>query len=373
METPSDFPGEDTKPPDMPIMTEAQVKEQVALARAAALAELPQGVTAGVMADLRLTYLEDPDPTTKDGMAKLKAGKKEVRDLRLAVEKKRKQLKADSLDWGRMVEAEAKKIQALISPVENEIDQVIKDEEEKLERQRQAEIARIDQHEAGIRFINDLIAKAATSATLEELDSVRQSAPAEILRADWEEYTDQALGLQGKLHTCIDERQALLEIRRDMAIRQAQEAAQAPQETTELALPPEGVQETRFDPEAALAQAGQRDELNGGPAARAHRDANLEEPTIFRHKISPETFGSIVRGKRFIVQDHRGRPEATPGAVLQFREHILPEGETGRIIEAEITWITRGLQKEGFEILQFKVEGDVLAEICAINPADVPF
>jgi len=56
-----------------------------------------------------------------------------VKNHRVAVEKKRKDLKADALEWGRKVDAEAKRISALLEPIEvhlqTEEDKVTKEKE----------------------------------------------------------------------------------------------------------------------------------------------------------------------------------------------------------------------------------------------------
>jgi hypothetical protein len=70
-----------------------------------------------------------------------------VRDHRIAVEKTRKDLKADALEYGRKVDAEAKRITALLEPIESylqEQEDIVKKEQERIKMEKiKAEEARV--------------------------------------------------------------------------------------------------------------------------------------------------------------------------------------------------------------------------------------
>ena len=57
-----------------------------------------------------------------------------IRDARVSVERKRKELKADALEYGRKVDSEAKRITALLEPIETHL----QSEESRIDAERQA-------------------------------------------------------------------------------------------------------------------------------------------------------------------------------------------------------------------------------------------
>jgi len=86
-----------------------------------------------------------------------------VKGKRIEVEKRRKELKADALAWGRKVDSEAKKIFAKLQPIEDHLQseeqrvldekQRIKEEEERREKERiQARIDELLRHECSVPF-----------------------------------------------------------------------------------------------------------------------------------------------------------------------------------------------------------------------------
>lgn len=75
-------------------------------------------ITDAKLAELRQKYAEVPDATTPEGYALVKAGLSELVPLRTGVDKKRKELKAESLEWGRKVDAEAKRITEVLEAIE---------------------------------------------------------------------------------------------------------------------------------------------------------------------------------------------------------------------------------------------------------------
>lgn len=95
---------------------------------------------------LKITSIED-----KDGYNEVSKALRFIVSKRTAVEEKRKELKADSLAFGRAVDARAKEITLMLSPIEDHLKnekQRIDDEIENLKRLEQ---------EAKDKFINDRI------------------------------------------------------------------------------------------------------------------------------------------------------------------------------------------------------------------------
>lgn len=80
------------------------------------------------------------DVSTGKGMEVARRDRAEVRDLRVALEKKRVELKAPALERSRLIDAEAKRITAELLELEGPIDEQIKAEEQRKEADKQAKI-----------------------------------------------------------------------------------------------------------------------------------------------------------------------------------------------------------------------------------------
>ncbi len=95
--------------------------------------------TAAALADLRARFADVVfDVTTTKGDKEARAARMELVKLRTSLETKRKELKAPALERSRMIDSEAKRIEAEILALETPIDRQIKAEEERRERERQA-------------------------------------------------------------------------------------------------------------------------------------------------------------------------------------------------------------------------------------------
>ena len=87
------------------------------------------------------------DVDDKEGFERVHDARMEVKRKRIAVEKKRKELKADALEYGRLVDGEAKRITAMLEPIETHLlseETRINDEKDRIKREaeerRQAEL-----------------------------------------------------------------------------------------------------------------------------------------------------------------------------------------------------------------------------------------
>lgn len=85
----------------------------------------------------------------KDGFKIVTEARKEVKDLRVSVEKTRKSLNADALSWQREVNSEAKRITGLLTPIENHLktqERIVLDEQErvKVEKQRLIDVRHME-------------------------------------------------------------------------------------------------------------------------------------------------------------------------------------------------------------------------------------
>lgn len=75
-------------------------------------------VTDAALEQLREEFTEVPDVTTKDGYEVVRLGLAKIRTLRVSVEKRRKELKAEALAHGRKVDGEAGRITGVLEAIE---------------------------------------------------------------------------------------------------------------------------------------------------------------------------------------------------------------------------------------------------------------
>lgn len=132
--------------------------------------------TAAALADLEHRYKGVVfDVATREGMATAIKGRAELRGYRVALEKKRVEIKAPALERTRLIDAEAKRLTAALSALEDPIDEAIQTEQTRKEREREerekAEAARIAAIQAEIAGI-DRIPSTAAGAPSSAIESI---------------------------------------------------------------------------------------------------------------------------------------------------------------------------------------------------------
>lgn len=94
------------------------------------------------------------------GLAAVHDARMIVKGLRVDVEKKRKELKADSLAWGKKVDGEAARITALLEPIETHLEAeesiVVKEKERKAAEEAAAKKAILDKRLAALTAVRKL-------------------------------------------------------------------------------------------------------------------------------------------------------------------------------------------------------------------------
>jgi colicin import membrane protein len=103
------------------------------------------------------------DVSNTKGMEAAKEARKTIRDLRYGVEHTRTDAKAPIIDLGKTLDSEAKRITEALMAIEEPIHLQIKNEEERVEREKQA---RIDAEVKRVADIQDRIEKLRGSRTL---------------------------------------------------------------------------------------------------------------------------------------------------------------------------------------------------------------
>jgi chromosome segregation ATPase len=133
-----------------------------------------------------------------------------VKGKRVEVEKVRKELKADALEYGRKVDAEAKRITALLEPIETHLLQ--QEEAVEAERERIRETARL-KAEAEARAIEEerLAKEQAEREAEEELRRVQREAEEAAIRAEREKIEADRRALEAERAAAEAERRAAQE------------------------------------------------------------------------------------------------------------------------------------------------------------------
>lgn len=99
--------------------------------------------TNAALAMLREKYAAVPDANTKEGYDFIKDGIKELTTLRTSLEAARKREKAPYLQAGQIIDAEAKRITEELVKLESPMKAAKKEVDDRLERERQERIARL--------------------------------------------------------------------------------------------------------------------------------------------------------------------------------------------------------------------------------------
>lgn len=134
--------------------------------------------TAAALADLTAIYAGVIyDVTVPVGMAEAKEGRRELRTLRVDLEKMRVSIKAPALERCRLIDAEAKEITAKLSALEDPIDAQIKREENREKEEAMAkaiaERQALEAAEAKAKFERDEAERIAREVEQAKMDAER--------------------------------------------------------------------------------------------------------------------------------------------------------------------------------------------------------
>lgn len=133
----------------------------------------------------------------KEGYKAVSDARKFVKSKRVEVEKKRKELKEDSLRFGRAVDAEARRITGELSPIENRLSQTQKSIDDELAaiKKKKADDERIKrEHEEKAKLdkaqsrINELLNVGYSDLTIIEAMSISDENFDKILRSETKKY-----------------------------------------------------------------------------------------------------------------------------------------------------------------------------------------
>lgn len=340
--------------------------------------------TAAALAELRQKYAQAVfDTSTTAGMAKAVAARRELREVRVNLEKPRKELKAPALERSRLIDAEAKTLTVQIEEMEKPIDDQIRVEEqrkaeEKAERERveRERIAELQLKVGEIRaiavrcsgkpsaFIHDYMdklegfepgeefgemqaeahaAKAETLATLKDMHAaaLAQEAEAERLRAE-----RQALEAQRKAQEeqAAKDRAELTKLRAEAAARQAAAKAKMErqiEEERQRVAAERAEQERARLAELAIQQERERKEaaIRAEEEAKAKAIRDAEEQELARQRTEIEEQRRKVEAER-LAQEEAARKVQSGYQLLEgFVQRFGSEKEFATIAKQISKWL----------------------------------
>jgi len=160
-------------------------------------------VTNEALEDLKAKYLIIPDASTPKGYNDVKTGIAELRETWVGVEKHRKVLKAESLEYGRKVDAEAKRITTvltdIVEPLKEEKAKADTAKEEAKAEKKRAEEERIAAIEKRAEVMQDLCRECVGKKSQEIYQKIAELEAMEISEDGYQEMTERAVVLKGKL------------------------------------------------------------------------------------------------------------------------------------------------------------------------------
>lgn len=238
--------------------------------------------TAAALAALRQKYEKVLFPVeTTAGMKDALGARKELRDIRVGLEKMRKEIKAPALERCRLIDEEAKTITAQLEALEKPIDGQIKAEEARKEREKQERerlererIETIRKKVEGIRRLPAAMSGESAAEIAAEIEALEQFNPGD----EFAEFIDDAEAAKAN---ALDVLRAMHE--RQAAQEAAAEAARL--EAERLAAERAELERQRAEA-AAAAQAAQAAAKAEAERLAAERAAFEAEQAEFRRRQS---------------------------------------------------------------------------------------
>ncbi len=295
--------------------------------------------TAAALAELRQKYEKAVyDTSTVVGMAKAVAARRELREVRVNLEKLRKELKAPALERSRLIDAEAKTITEQLVALEDPIDSQIKAEEERKAAEK-AERERIERErvEALHRRVADIRAMAVKC-----VGETSNEIAGHIILLERLEIDDTFGPLQGDAHTAKAETISTLRDMHAAALAQEDEAERLRIEREALEAQRQAQEEQAARDRAELAKLRAEHEAREREAAEK---ARIEQEAMEAERRKQEAEAAALRAQE----------EAKAKAVRD-----AEEAKAKALRDAEQAEIDR--QRAEIEEQRRKVEAERLAQ-----------
>jgi len=339
--------------------------------------------TAAALAELRQKYEQAVfDTTTPNGMAKAIAARRELREVRVNLEKLRKELKAPALERSRLIDAEAKTLTIQIEEMEVPIDQQIKAEEqrkaerERIEREKLEALQRrvadiraiavlcvgkpsetIDQYLEALKVLEigpefgelqheAYTAKGETLSTLAEMwdRALAQEAEAERLRIEREELEAQR---KAQEEQAAKDRAELAKLREEAEARQAAANAEMKKQMERVAQERSEVERVRLE-DLAKQQEIERQAaaIRAEEEAKAKAVRDAEQAEIDRQRAEIEEQRRQVEAENAIILAEKEKIKTGYQALLSFVERFGGDKEFAVIAKQITRWLDGKKEKE---------------------------
>lgn len=267
---------------------------------------------------LTITDLED-----KEQFDAVHSAHMVVKGKRIEVDKKRKELKADALAWGRKVQDEANRIFALIEPIESHLkaekDKVAQ-EKQRIEDERIAKIKdEINSWEKAYQEISNTGDAEELSAYVSKLESVRDLISPEL----YFEFTGSAIESCNNLLTrARRDLENFIRLEAEEAERKA-EAERLAEEQAKLKAEQEKIEQERYE----VAEAQRKIDEEKAELERAKKaEQEIKDREEFERKAKIEAEEKAAwEAKEKVAREKRESEEAAAEAERQ--KALLPDKE----------------------------------------------
>lgn len=159
-------------------------------------------ITDAVIEKMRENYmpLKISGINDKENFTAVHEARMVVKNHRVRVEQRRKELKVDALEYGRRVDGEAKRIFNLLEPIEKHLqmeENRITEEKERIkEEARQLEENRVNKIKTSIETIRELQFKAHNAPSEAITEITKRLVSYEITHEEFQEFTEEAKSLK---------------------------------------------------------------------------------------------------------------------------------------------------------------------------------
>jgi hypothetical protein len=304
--------------------------------------------TEQALAELRQKYAAVVfDTSTGQGMTAAKEARAELRGYRVALEKKRVEIKAPALERSRQIDTEAKRLTAEIEALEDPIDAAIKKEEQRKEIEKaakeQAERDRIAAVSARFDSLKAL-PLSAVGKGLAEIDALIEQAQA---------FDPETFEEDMRYAAVYERRKTIADLRNLRDVREAQDAAQAEVEKqlAELA-------ELRKADEARRAEDAKKAAEEAERLAAERRGREMAEAAAKREAEAAER-AELERQRQEIAEKDRQAAQeraAADAAAKAERDRLAAE----QAAEAQRQAQERArLEQEAKDLAERKVEAEI--------------
>ena len=310
--------------------------------------------TAAALAELRQKYEKAVyDTSTVVGMAKAVAARRELREVRVNLEKLRKELKAPALERSRLIDAEAKALTTQIEAMEDPIDAQIKAEEERKAAEK-AERERIERErlEALHRRVADIRAMAVgcVGASAENIRG-------QIVTLEQTEIDESFGEMQADAATAKEETLTKMESMHAATVAAEAEAERLRIEHQKLEAARKAQEEQAARDRAELAKLRAEQEAREQAArAEMEKQQEAERQRLAAERAEQERLQAIEDAKRAQVEaEARAKREAEQREIERQRAEIE---EQRRKVEAERLAQEEAARKvqSGYQMLESFVE-----------------